>query len=62
MNKMDPGIIAITLLCVIGSSFMSYYIGKREGITAFLSFLESHKNGDNIVKIKMTADEVEFIK
>jgi len=56
------GFLAILLPCVLGSSIMSYLIGRRDGISNFLTFLDSRKDINNIIKIRMIDDDVEFIK
>jgi hypothetical protein len=56
------GFLAIMFPCVIGSSIMSYFIGRRDGISNFLNFLDSRKDINNIIKIRMIDDDVEFIK
>jgi len=44
-------------MCVAGGCITGFMIGRREGIERFLQFLESHKNKDNIVKMKFIGNE-----
>jgi len=55
------GFLAILLPCVLGSSVTSYLIGRRDGISNFLNFLDSRKDVNNIIKIRMIDDDIEFI-
>jgi hypothetical protein len=56
------GFLAILLPCVLGSSIMSYFIGKTEGINAFWVYLDGRKDKDGMIKIRITDDDIEFIK
>jgi hypothetical protein len=40
---------------------MSYFIGKAEGVTAFWIYLDSRKDKDGMIKIRITDDDIEFI-
>lgn len=56
------GFLAIMFPCVIGSSIMSYFIGKKDGINLFWIYLDSRKDKDSMIKIRITDDDIEFIK
>ena len=60
---MDPIYYLITFICVAGGCWTGFMLGKRNGIEQFLSFMESHKNKDGVVKLKFVDNEsVEFLK
>ena len=50
---------AATLFLMIGCGFMSFHIGRKEGVIKFLEYLEDHSNKEGIVTVKIT--ETEFI-
>jgi len=56
------GFLAIMFPCVIGSSIMSYFIGKKDGINVFWIYLDDRKDKDGVIKIRITDDDIEFIK
>jgi len=41
---------------------MSYFIGKKDGINLFWIYLDSRKDKDSMIKIRITDDDIEFIK
>ena len=55
------GFLAILLPCVLGSSITSYLIGKKDGINVFWIYLDSRKDKDGMIKIRITDDDIEFI-
>jgi membrane protein DedA with SNARE-associated domain len=64
MELIDNFAMAVVSLVVVmlGLAWSSYHIGKREGIQHFLQYLDSRKDKDDIVKLKLTGDEVEFVQ
>lgn len=59
---MDITYYLITFGCVIGSSLMSYKIGMYYGMHRFISFLQANTDSNNIIKIKITDESVEFLQ
>lgn len=59
---MDPMYYLITFACVAGSAYTSFALGRRHGIEKFICFLESHTDSNNIIKLKITDDSVDFVK
>ena len=59
---MDPIYYLITFICVAGGCYSGFMLGRRNGIEHFINFLEAHTNNQNIVKIKISKDTVEFLK
>lgn len=52
----------ITAGCIIGASYTGFQLGERSGIVKFLKFLEQKTAADNIIKIRIKDDSVEFLK
>lgn len=59
---MDPIYYLITFVCTAGGCYTGFKLGRREGIERFLAFLDTHKNRDNKVTIKLVNDEVEIVR
>lgn len=51
-----------TLFLMIGCAFMSYNIGKREGVMRLLSFLDENANDKGIIKIRISEEEFEILR
>ncbi len=41
---------------------MSYFIGKKDGINVFWIYLDGRKDKDGMIKIRITDDDIKFIK
>lgn len=52
---------AVTLFLMAGCGFMSYHIGRKEGVMRFLEYLESMANKDGTLKIKITETTFEIL-
>ena len=52
---------AVTLFLMAGCGFMSYHIGRKEGVMRFLEYLESMSNKDGTLKIKITETTFEIL-
>lgn len=52
---------AITLFLMAGCGFMSYHIGRKEGVMKFLDYLDSHADKNGVLKIKITETTFEII-
>jgi len=59
---LDPIYYLITFICVAGGCYSGFKLGSRDGIERFISFLEAHTDNHKIVKLKITGENVEFIK
>ena len=53
---------AVTLFLMAGCGFMSYHIGRKEGVMRFLEYLESMANKDGTLKIKITEITFEILQ
>lgn len=53
---------AVTIFLMAGCGFMSYNIGRKEGVMRFLEFLEGYANKNGIVKVKITETTFEVIE
>lgn len=53
---------AATLFLMIGCGFMSFHIGRKEGVMKFLDFLEDHTDNRGIVKVQITETEFRVVK
>lgn len=53
---------AVTLFLMAGCGFMSYHIGRKEGVMRFLEYLESMANKDGIITVKITETEFTVLK
>ena len=54
---MDPIYYLITFICVAGGCYTGFMLGRRNGIESFLSYLESQKNKEGLVKLKFVKDD-----
>lgn len=52
---------AVTLFLMAGCGYMSYFIGRKEGVMRFLEYLESMSKKDGTLKIKITDTTFEVI-
>jgi hypothetical protein len=52
---------AVSLFLMIGCGYMSFNIGRREGVMRFLEYLESMTNKDGTLKIKITETTFEIL-
>ena len=52
---------AATLFLMIGCGYMSYHIGRKEGVMRFLDYLEGMSKEDGTLKIKITETTFEVI-
>ena len=53
---------AVTLFLMAGCGFMSYHIGRKEGVMRFLEYLESMANKDGTLKVKITETTFEILQ
>lgn len=53
---------AATLFLMIGCGFMSFHIGRKEGVIKFLEYLEDHSNKEGIITVKITETEFTVLK
>ena len=53
---------AATLFLMVGCGFMSFHIGKKEGVMKFLEFLEEHTDRKGMVTVRITETEFEVVK
>lgn len=53
---------AATLFLMIGCGFMSFHIGRKEGVMKFLDFLEEHADNRGVVKVQITETEFRVVK
>mgnify|MGYP003639605741 FL=1 len=53
---------AITLFLMAGCGFMSYHIGRKEGVMKFLDYLDSHADKNGVLKIKITETTFEILQ
>ena len=53
---------AATLFLMVGCGFMSFHIGRKEGVMKFLDFLEEHTDKKGIVTVRITETEFEVLK
>jgi len=52
---------AVSLFLMIGCGFMSYNIGRKEGVMKFLDYLDSHADKNGVLKIKITETTFEIL-
>jgi hypothetical protein len=52
---------AVTLFLMAGCGFMSYNIGRKEGVIKFLDYLDSHADKNGQLKIKITPTTFEIL-
>ena len=45
---------AVSLFLMIGCGYMSFNIGRREGVIRFLDYLDSYADKNGVLKIKIT--------
>lgn len=53
---------AATLFLMVGCGFMSFHIGRKEGVIKFLEYLEDHSNKEGIITVKITETEFTVLK
>jgi hypothetical protein len=53
---------AVSLFLMIGCGYMSFNIGRREGVMKFLEFLEEHADNRGMVKVQITETEFKVVK
>ena len=53
---------AATLFLMVGCGFMSFHIGRKEGVMKFLEFLEEHSDNRGMVKVQITETEFKVVK
>ena len=53
---------AVSLFLMIGCGYMSFNIGRREGVMKFLEFLEEHADKRGMVKVQITETEFKVVK
>jgi len=53
---------AATLFLMIGCGYMSFTIGRREGVMRFLAYLEDFTDKNGMVKVRLTDTTFEVIK
>lgn len=53
---------AATLFLMIGCGFMSFHIGRKEGVIKFLEYLEENSNKEGIITVKITETEFTVLK
>ena len=53
---------AATLFLMVGCGFMSFHIGRKEGVMKFLSYLEEHTDRKGMVTVRITETEFEVLK
>jgi hypothetical protein len=53
---------AVSLFLMIGCGYMSFNIGRREGVMRFLEFLEGHADKRGMVKVQITETEFKVVK
>ena len=53
---------AVSLFLMIGCGFMSYNIGRKEGVMKFLDYLDSYADKNGQLKIKITPTTFEIIE
>lgn len=58
---MDPIYYLITFGCVAGGCYTGFKLGRRDGVEAFISFLEAHTNKKNEIRLRISKNDVEFL-
>lgn len=53
---------AVSLFLMIGCGYMSFNIGRREGVMKFLDYLDSHADKNGVLKIKITETTFEILQ
>lgn len=53
---------AATLFLMVGCGFMSFHIGRKEGVIKFLEYLEENSNKEGIITVKITETEFTVLK
>ena len=53
---------AATLFLMVGCGYMSFNIGRKEGVMKFLEFLEDHADNRGMVKVQITETEFKVVK
>ena len=59
---MEPIHYVISGICMVCCAWTSFHIGRRQGIETFILFLEAHTDNKNEIKLRITEDNVEFLK
>jgi hypothetical protein len=52
---------AVSLFLMIGCGYMSFNIGRREGVIRFLDYLDSYADKNGVLKIKITETTFEIL-
>ena len=50
-----------TLFLMAGCGYMSFNIGRREGVIRFLDYLDSYADKNGVLKIKITETTFEIL-
>ena len=53
---------AATLFLMAGCGYMSFNIGRKEGVIKFLEYLEENSNKEGIITVKITETEFTVLK
>lgn len=53
---------AVTLFLMVGCGFMSFHIGRKDGVMKFLEFLEEHTDNRGMVKVQITETDFKVVK
>jgi hypothetical protein len=52
---------AVSLFLMIGCGYMSFNIGRRDGVMKFLDYLDSYADKNGVLKIKITETTFEIL-